>query len=68
MLSAEAITEFIDGGGNLLISGNANTGEVLREIASECGFEARIFISTYAIASILYLLRHDLSDFTQKDC
>jgi len=38
-LSAEAITEFIDGGGNLLISGNANTGEVLREIASECGFE-----------------------------
>lgn len=38
-LSAEAMTEFVDNGGNLLITGNINTGEVLREIASECGFE-----------------------------
>lgn len=38
-LNAETITEFIDHGGNLLITGNTNTGDVLREIASECGFE-----------------------------
>jgi len=38
-LNAETITEFIDNGGNILIAGNSNTGEVLREIASECGFE-----------------------------
>ena len=38
-LSVEAMTEFVDDGGNLLIAGNSNTGEVLREIASECGFE-----------------------------
>jgi len=33
------MTEFIDAGGNLLVTGSSNTGEVLREIASECGFE-----------------------------
>merc|ERR1712013_293589 len=30
----------IDNGGNILIAGNSNLGEVLREIASEVGFEA----------------------------
>jgi len=39
-LSAEALTEFIDAGGNLLIAGNSHLGEVLRELASEVGFEA----------------------------
>lgn len=39
-LSAEAISEFIDAGGNILITGSSQTGDVLREIASECGFEA----------------------------
>jgi len=38
-LTAEAVTDFIDNGGNLLVTGNSQTGEVLREIASECGFE-----------------------------
>lgn len=38
-LSAEAITEFIDEGGNLLVAGSSNIGEVLREVASEVGFE-----------------------------
>jgi len=38
-LSAEAITEFIDEGGNVLVAGNSNIGEVLREVASEVGFE-----------------------------
>merc|ERR1711892_1316733 len=39
-LNVETITDFVDGGGNLLIAGNSNLGEVLREIASEVGFEA----------------------------
>ena len=38
-LSAEAITEFIDEGGNLLVAGSSSIGEVLREVASEVGFE-----------------------------
>jgi oligosaccharyltransferase complex subunit beta len=38
-LNVEAMTEFIDNGGNVLIASNSNTGDVLREIASECGFE-----------------------------
>lgn len=39
-LSVEAIVEFIDDGGNVLMAGSSTTGDVLREIASECGFEA----------------------------
>merc|ERR1711970_1573888 len=39
-LNVETITDFIDNGGNILIAGNSNLGEVLREIASEVGFEA----------------------------
>ncbi|XP_066596802.1 dolichyl-diphosphooligosaccharide--protein glycosyltransferase 48 kDa subunit [Prorops nasuta] len=38
-LSVEAITDFIDGGGNVLIAGSSQSGEVLHELASECGFE-----------------------------
>eukprot|EP00092_Neocalanus_flemingeri_P036497 GFUD01039740.1.p1 GENE.GFUD01039740.1~~GFUD01039740.1.p1 ORF type:complete len:433 (-),score=127.73 GFUD01039740.1:260-1558(-) len=39
-LGVETLTDFIDNGGNLLIAGNSNLGEALREIASEVGFEA----------------------------
>merc|ERR1712172_157281 len=39
-LKVEGVTEFIDAGGNVLVAGNSQTGDVLREIASECGFEA----------------------------
>ena len=38
-LSAEALTEFVDEGGNILVAGSSNIGEVLREVASEVGFE-----------------------------
>ena len=34
-VSPETITEFIDAGGNLLVAGNSQLGEALREIASE---------------------------------
>jgi len=39
-LNVETLTDFVDNGGNILIAGNSNLGEVLREIASEVGFEA----------------------------
>ncbi|CAH1170420.1 unnamed protein product [Phaedon cochleariae] len=38
-LNVESITEFIDEGGNVLVAGSSITGDVLRELASECGFE-----------------------------
>ncbi|XP_041976854.1 dolichyl-diphosphooligosaccharide--protein glycosyltransferase 48 kDa subunit-like [Aricia agestis] len=38
-VDTEAITKFIDDGGNVLIAGNSVSGDVYREIASECGFE-----------------------------
>lgn len=38
-LDTEAVTRFIDDGGNLLMAGNAVAGDIYREIASECGFE-----------------------------
>merc|ERR1719495_137054 len=39
-LNVETNTDFIDNGGNILIAGNSNLGEALREIASEVGIEA----------------------------
>jgi len=39
-LSVEGVTEFIDDGGNVFVAGSSLTGDILREIASECGFEA----------------------------
>ncbi|XP_019866968.2 dolichyl-diphosphooligosaccharide--protein glycosyltransferase 48 kDa subunit [Aethina tumida] len=38
-LSVDTITQFIDDGGNVLLAGSSVTGDVLRELASECGFE-----------------------------
>lgn len=38
-LSVESVTQFIDDGGNVLVAGSSNAGDVLRELASECGFE-----------------------------
>lgn len=38
-LSVDTLTEFIDEGGNILIAGGSLTGDVLRELASECGME-----------------------------
>ena len=39
-LKVEGVADFIDSGGNVLVAGNSLTGDVLREIASESGFEA----------------------------
>lgn len=38
-LNVDTITQFIDDGGNVLVAGSSVTGDVLRELASECGFE-----------------------------
>ena len=38
-LSVEKITEFIDDGGNVLVAASAQSGDAMRELASECGFE-----------------------------
>lgn len=35
----ETITDFIDGGGNVLVAGSPQFGDILHELASECGFE-----------------------------
>ena len=39
-LSVDLITEFVDEGGNVLVAGSSQTGDILREIANEAGFEA----------------------------
>ncbi|GJQ71656.1 hypothetical protein Trydic_g11352 [Trypoxylus dichotomus] len=38
-LGVDTITQFVDEGGNVLVAGSSETGDVLRELASECGFE-----------------------------
>lgn len=38
-VNVKALTDFIDGGGNVLVAASSQSGEVLRELASECGFE-----------------------------
>ncbi len=32
-LTVEGVTEFVDNGGNVLVAGNSNTGDILREFA-----------------------------------
>ncbi len=39
-LSVEGVAEFVDEGGNVLVAGSKDVGDVLREVAAECGFEA----------------------------
>nr|CAG4644763.1 EOG090X05EE [Leptodora kindtii] len=38
-VSVEALTKFVDDGGNLLVAGNTMSGDIIREITAECGFE-----------------------------
>lgn len=56
-ISVESITEFIDNGGNVLIAGSTQTGDALRELASECGFEV-----DEDNASVIDHLNYDVSD------
>ncbi|XP_064610826.1 LOW QUALITY PROTEIN: dolichyl-diphosphooligosaccharide--protein glycosyltransferase 48 kDa subunit-like [Liolophura sinensis] len=38
-VNVAAITNFIDGGGNVLVAASSSIGEPIRELASECGVE-----------------------------
>lgn len=38
-MSVEELTKFVDGGGNVLVAGDANLGDALRDFAAEVGFE-----------------------------
>lgn len=38
-MTVEAITSFIDGGGNVLVAASSNVGDNIRELATECGIE-----------------------------
>lgn len=59
-MNVDAITQFIDEGGNVLITGSSQTGDVLRELASECGFEV-----DEEGAFVIDHLNHDASDLGQ---
>ncbi|XP_063236755.1 dolichyl-diphosphooligosaccharide--protein glycosyltransferase 48 kDa subunit [Bacillus rossius redtenbacheri] len=56
-VSVETITEFIDGGGNVLVAGSSSSGDILRELASEVGFEV-----DEEGASVIDHLNYDVSD------
>lgn len=38
-INVEAITSFIDGGGNVLVAASSQVGDNIRELATECGVE-----------------------------
>lgn len=59
-MSVDAITDFIDGGGNVLIAGSSQSGDGLRELASECGFEV-----DEEGASVIDHMNYDISDLGQ---
>lgn len=56
-LSVEAITDFVDNGGNVLVAGSSSSGDALRELASECGFEV-----DEENAAVIDHLNYDISD------
>lgn len=56
-LNVQKITQFIDNGGNVLVTGSASTGDALRELASECGFEV-----DEDGAAVIDHLNYDVSD------
>lgn len=56
-ISVEKIAQFIDDGGNVLIAGSSSTGDALRELASECGFEV-----DEEGSSVIDHLNYDISD------
>lgn len=56
-LNVETITQFIDEGGNVLVAGSSVTGDVLRELASECGFEVGNNLKSLLFYSSVYSFR-----------
>lgn len=56
-INVDKITEFVDNGGNVLVAGSSKSGEALRELATECGFEI-----DEDGASVIDHLNYDASD------
>lgn len=56
-LSVEKLAQFVDDGGNVLVAGSEQSGDALREFASECGFEI-----DEEGASVMDHLHYDVSD------
>ena len=56
-LDVEEITNFIDGGGNVLVAANSDIGEPLRDLASECGIEF-----DEEGTAVIDHLHHDIAD------
>ncbi|XP_054728152.1 dolichyl-diphosphooligosaccharide--protein glycosyltransferase 48 kDa subunit [Anastrepha obliqua] len=56
-LSVEKLTEFVDDGGNVLVAASEQSGDALREFASECGFEV-----DEEGAAVIDHLNYDASD------
>lgn len=56
-ISVDKIAEFIDDGGNVLVAGSSKSGEALRELATECGFEV-----DEDGAAVIDHLNYDISD------
>lgn len=56
-INVDKITEFIDGGGNVLVAASSKSGEALRELATECGFEV-----DEDGAAVIDHLNYDVSD------
>ncbi|XP_037566689.1 dolichyl-diphosphooligosaccharide--protein glycosyltransferase 48 kDa subunit [Dermacentor silvarum] len=38
-INVQALTEFVDDGGNILAAASSSVGDIIRELANECGFE-----------------------------
>ncbi|KAJ8681678.1 hypothetical protein QAD02_017470 [Eretmocerus hayati] len=56
-INVDAITSFIDEGGNVLVAASSQTGDALRDLASECGFEI-----DEINASVIDHMNYDSSD------
>lgn len=56
-INVDKIAEFIDNGGNVLVGGSSASGDSLRELATECGFEV-----DEEGASVIDHLNYDVSD------
>lgn len=56
-INVDEISKFIDNGGNVLVAGSSKSGDGLRELATECGFEI-----DEDGASVIDHLNYDASD------
>ncbi|KAM7445306.1 hypothetical protein ABFA07_006185 [Porites harrisoni] len=59
-LNVRAITDFIDGGGNVLVATSSAIGDPIRELGSECGVEF-----DEEKTSVIDHINHDVSDLDQ---